>query len=188
MKADECPLGNGWYMSAGEKWVFGEKDLNTNKLTTYTLDDIEMEYRCCSDVQSHVNKGAFGIRIDGTKKFSLENVYVHDIINWGDLGTDACGEYTQSEIITGAQADPDMQYGYTGTNAHGIITDYCSGTMENIKIENVQSLYGTATGISIYKGSQIDLSGTFEIDTIIAGALLSKKDISKLKLPILNFS
>ena len=44
------------------------------------------------------------------------------------------------------QTDPDMQYRYTGTNAHGIITDCCSGTIENIKIENVQWLYGTATG------------------------------------------
>ena len=61
--------------------------------------------------------------------------------------------------------------------------NYCNGTMKDVKVENVQSLYGMATGISIYKGTKVELQGTFEIDTIVAGAALTEEEISDLTLP-----
>ena len=54
------------------------------------------------------------------------------------LGMYECCSYTNTEMVTGVIADPDIQYGYTGTSAHGILTDYIGdATFENIKIDNV---------------------------------------------------
>ena len=57
--------------------------------------DFGDEYQaiCGSDIQLHSSKGAIGLRIDGTQNITLQNLYVHDIENWGALGIDLCGEY-----------------------------------------------------------------------------------------------
>jgi len=138
---------------------------------------------CGSDIQSHSAKGAIGIRIDGVQDYNLENVYIHDIVNWGDLGSDACGEYEQITFEIGVDVDKDIQYGYSGDNVHGILTDYAFGSMKNVQIDNLKSLHGSANAIALYKGSKAELGGSFAINDIVAGSAITKSEADKLKLP-----
>ena len=121
--------------------------------------------------------------MDGVQEFTLEDVYIHDIVNWGDLGSDECGEYEYINFASGFDTDKDIQYGYTANNVHGILTDYASGTMKNIKIENLKSWYGTTHGIALYKGSDVQLHGDFSVNNLVAGYKMSKKESDIITLP-----
>ena len=134
---------------------------------------------CGSDIQLHSSKGAIGLRIDGTQNINLNNVYVHDIQNWGALGIDLCGEYHYPTV---SHEDPQIQYGYTGNRAQGIIASYASGTMIDITIENIESYYGSAWGMVLYKGNEFGLSN-INVKSIYAGTQLTAKEAQSLTLP-----
>ena len=145
--------------------------------------DVDVSFRCGSDIQSHSGKGAMGIRIDGTEPFVLDNIYIHDLVNWGALGSDQCGEYEEIEFEAGVDVDKDIQYGYTGNNVHGILTDYAVGAIHDIRIENLLSWYGSTHGIAVYKGSVVTFDGEFAIHNLIAGAKLTQMEVDALILP-----
>ena len=136
---------------------------------------------CGSDIQLHSSKGSIGLRIDGTQNINVDNVYIHDIINWADLGNQEwCGQYLGPTV---GNEDIDIQYGYTGTRSHGLAIDYASGTLKNIQIENIQSYHGEANGMTIYKECDITLEN-IQVDNIHAGTNLVDDDaIDKLDLP-----
>jgi len=173
---DFCPLGSLFFMDGLKDWAFVD---GTNVFS----HAIGLELRCGSDIQSHSAKGAIGVRIDGVQHFTLENVYVHDVTNWGALGSDMCGEYDQITFESGVDVDADIQYGYTGTKVHGILTDYASGSMTDIRVENLESWYGSANAIAIYKGSDVHLFGEIDIANVVAGSQLSKPEVLQLTLP-----
>jgi len=134
---------------------------------------------CGSDIQLHSSKGAIGLRIDGTQNLNLVNVYVHDVQNWGALGIDLCGEYHYPTV---SHEDPQIQYGYTGNRAQGIIASYASGTMQNIQIENIESYTGSAWGMVLYKGNNFGLSN-IEVKSIYAGTQITVERAQALTLP-----
>jgi len=138
---------------------------------------------CGSDIQSHSAKGAMAIRIDGVQDFKIENVYIHNVVNWGELGTNICGEYESITFQTGVDNDKDIQYGYVGSKVHGILLDYASGDIKNVKIEHLKSYYGSTKAIAIYKGSVVNIDGNININQIIAGSKLTKPEASNLVLP-----
>ncbi len=78
------------------------------------------------NIQMHSIKGTIGLRIDGVENIELNNIYIYNIINYGNLGSNICG-------------DNNIQYGYTSNNAHGIIINYGNGIFNNITIENINS-------------------------------------------------
>merc|ERR1712130_837360 len=159
-------------------WAF------TDGYNPFDLNDTDPIYFLCgSDIQSHSAKGAIGIRIDGVQDYNLENIHIHDIENWGDLGSDACGQYEQITFENGVDVDKDIQYGYTGDNVHGILTDYAYGTIKNVNINNLKSLYGSSIAIALYKGSVTLLNDKININNIIAGSSITKKESQLLKLP-----
>ena len=135
---------------------------------------------CNTDIQLHSSKGSIGLRFDGTKNIDINNIYIHDIINWANLGSNACG-LSQGPSVS--NEDMDIQYGYTGTRAHGLIIDYVTGNIQNINIKNIESYHGEAIGINIYKGCDINLNGNINIDTINAGSKLNIDDVQGLTLP-----
>ena len=66
---------------------------------------------CGTDIQLHSSKGAIGIMVNGAQDSTFNNIYVHDVYNWADLGLDVCGEYAGPHLT---QEDIDISYGYTG--------------------------------------------------------------------------
>eukprot|EP01083_Nonionella_stella_P017323 48442_1 len=176
LQSDFCPLGSLFYLDGLMGWAFTDE-------TSIWSKHVSLTFQCGSDIQSHSAKGAIGIRIDGTKRFNLENIYIHDLVNWGSLGSDACGEYEQITFETGVDVDKDIQYGYTGGNVQGILTDYATGSMKNIKVESLESWHGTSSAISIFKGSAVELKGYVEVNNIVAGSKLTQSQVDHLKLP-----
>eukprot|EP00486_Rosalina_sp_Unknown_P013765 CAMPEP_0201591984 /NCGR_PEP_ID=MMETSP0190_2-20130828/190002_1 /ASSEMBLY_ACC=CAM_ASM_000263 /TAXON_ID=37353 /ORGANISM="Rosalina sp." /LENGTH=1019 /DNA_ID=CAMNT_0048050547 /DNA_START=33 /DNA_END=3093 /DNA_ORIENTATION=- len=134
---------------------------------------------CGTDIQLHSSKGAIGIMINGAQESQFNNIYVHDVYNWADLGLDVCGEYMGPHLT---QEDIDISYGYTGTRAHGMVVDYVSGDYKDIKIENVESWHGEANGLTIYKESYINLQSVL-IRNVNAGTKLDKETAEQLVLP-----
>lgn len=78
--------------------------------------------------------------------------------------------------------DPQIQYGYTGNRAQGIIASYASGTMSDITIENVESYYGSAWGMVLYKGNQFAV-GNIAVHSVHAGSQMTASQAQSLTLP-----
>eukprot|EP00485_Elphidium_margaritaceum_P004154 CAMPEP_0202692848 /NCGR_PEP_ID=MMETSP1385-20130828/7126_1 /ASSEMBLY_ACC=CAM_ASM_000861 /TAXON_ID=933848 /ORGANISM="Elphidium margaritaceum" /LENGTH=982 /DNA_ID=CAMNT_0049348447 /DNA_START=45 /DNA_END=2993 /DNA_ORIENTATION=- len=135
---------------------------------------------CGSDIQLHSSKGAIGLRVDGTQNIQIEDVSVHDIYNWATLGSQTwCGAYPGPEV---GNEDIEIQYGYTGTRAHGVVMDYASGTLSNVAITNVESYHGEANGLTIYKECDLSLQNV-QVDNIHAGTQMSEQQLNDLQLP-----
>ena len=176
LRQDFCPLGSLFYLDGLIPWVFTD---DYNLLN----GEIDITFLCGSDIQSHSAKGAIGIRIDGTQNFNVHDVHIHDLINWGDLGSDKCGQYERIVFETGVDVDKDIQYGYTGDNVHGILTNYATGSIKNVKVENLKSWHGSTHGIAIYKGSEVQFAGDITIDELVAGQKLHHDEVNRLQLP-----
>ncbi len=95
-----------------------------------------------------------------------------------ELGSKICGPYEQIHITF---EDIDMQFGYTATRSHGMVIDYTTGTYSNINIKNIESYHGEANGLTIYKGSDINVEN-INVNNINAGTQLNK-DIKHIVLP-----
>ena len=46
----------------------------------------------------------------------------------------------------------DIQYGYTGTRADGMVLDYAQDTPSNVQIDGFESLHGEANGDALRRG------------------------------------
>ena len=172
-------------LQSKEEWYYLHCMRITDELQDFVLnangnleDIVNME--CNTDIQMHTNKGAIGLRIDGVQNIQLQDIYIHDIINYADLGSDICGEY---EVSTISKEDSDIQYGYTATRSHGIIVDYAKGIFDGITIENIESHYGSSWAMVVYKGCDIELRGDVVVNNIFAGSALDEDKVEMLKLP-----
>ena len=162
------------------EYVFnGDNDAFQIIFKTPDPEDIAYFDGCGTDIQLHSSKGAIGFRIDGVEDLNIDNIYIHDIYNWADLGSNWCGTYLGPSV---GDEDIDIQYGYTGTRSHGMIMDWTSGTISNIQIENVESWFGEANGLTVYKGCDITLEN-IQVDNIHAGTQLNDDDIVGMQLP-----
>eukprot|EP00485_Elphidium_margaritaceum_P018336 CAMPEP_0202729440 /NCGR_PEP_ID=MMETSP1385-20130828/186133_1 /ASSEMBLY_ACC=CAM_ASM_000861 /TAXON_ID=933848 /ORGANISM="Elphidium margaritaceum" /LENGTH=1043 /DNA_ID=CAMNT_0049395701 /DNA_START=32 /DNA_END=3164 /DNA_ORIENTATION=- len=141
-------------------------------------DDAHMS-GCGTDIQLHSSKGAIGLMVNGAQDSVFNNIYIHEVYNWADLGLDVCGEYDGPHLTT---EDIDIQYGYTGTRAHGMVIDWTTGQYKDIQIEDVESWHGEANGLTIYKESYIDLQSLL-IRNINAGTRLDAAKVDTLTLP-----
>lgn len=100
---------------------------------------------CGGDNMFHVNKGAFGVRIDGAQNIVIKNVEIDTIINSGRPVATICGKPTQ-------RLHPmQTQQWYTGTDSVGISF---SATLDvelvgRNTIRNVLSSSGNAYGLQV---------------------------------------
>ena len=174
-------LNSLYINSAEEAYVFdGDSDAFATEIFGTGNDKFPNIGGCGTDIQLHSSKGAIGLRIDGVQGLSVDNIYVHDIYNWADLGNEEwCGEYNGPSV---GGEDPEIQYGFTGTRSHGMIIDYATGSVSNIQIENIESWHGEANGLTVYKGCDITLE-SIQVDNIHAGTQLNDEDIDTLSLP-----
>lgn len=113
----------------------------------------------------------------------MEDVHIHNLHNWGDLGSDACGEYEEIIFEEGVDVDKDIQYGYSGDNVHGILTNYASGSIKNVRVENLNSWHGTSIGVFVAKGSTVAFDGYVSVNNVMAGKKLSQEESDALILP-----
>ena len=134
---------------------------------------------CGTDIQLHSSKGSIGLMVNGAQDSEFNNIYIHDIYNWADLGMDVCGEYVGPHLTT---EDLDIQYGYTGTRSHGMVIDYTTGDYKNIKIENVESWHGEANGLTIYKEAYVNLQNIL-VRNLHAGTKLDQGFVDGMTLP-----
>ncbi len=96
-----------------------------------------------TDIQLHSSKGA------NVYELILNNISISAIKNYANLDADGCGDYSVPDV---SNEDGDIQYGYTWTRAQWIAIDYAMNvTMNDININNIESFYGEANGIVIYK-------------------------------------
>merc|ERR1719203_148223 len=102
--------------------------------------------------------------VNGAKDSVFDNIHIHNVYNWAELGSEICGPYDQIHITF---EDIDIQYGYTATRAHGMVIDYTSGDYTNIKIEDIESYHGEANGLTIYKESYVNLAN-IEVNNVNA--------------------
>jgi hypothetical protein len=116
--------------------------------------------------------------INGALDSSFDNIYIHDVYNWAALGMEVCGPY---ELIHITFEDVDIQFGYTGTRAHGMVIDYASGDYTNVHIENVESWHGEANGQTIYKESFVNLQN-IRVSNTKAGIHLNENDVQQIVL------
>mmetsp|Transcript_61329 Transcript_61329/g.97647 ORF Transcript_61329/g.97647 Transcript_61329/m.97647 type:complete len:596 (+) Transcript_61329:1-1788(+) len=134
---------------------------------------------CGTDIQLHSSKGAIGLMVNGAKDSVFDSVYIHDVYNWADLGLTVCGAYPGPHLTT---EDLDIQYGYTGTRAHGMVIDWTSGQYSNLRIENVESWHGEANGLTVYKQSFINLHNVV-VRNVNAGTKLDDEMVNALTSP-----
>ncbi len=174
---DSWYFKNSLYVTSSEtSYVFeGDKDALTN-IFEGSEKNAGVGQGCNSDIQLHSSKGSIGLRIDGVENLNIDNIYIHDIYNWADLGTSLCGAY---EGPSNGGESIDIQYGYCGTRSHGMITDFVSGEIKNIHIQNIESYNGEANGMTIYKESYITLEN-INVDYIYAGTQLNDEQINEL--------
>eukprot|EP01083_Nonionella_stella_P087970 244933_1 len=138
---------------------------------------------CGTDIQLHSSKGAIGLRVDGTQHLNVDTLYVHDVYNWAELGSETwCGAYPGPMV---GNEDIEIQYGYTGTRAHGVVMDYVDAMFRDITIENIESYHGEANGMTVYKESQVTLEN-IQVDSVRAGTHLTHAQVSVLQSPNLR--
>ena len=77
------------------------------------LADGETKGGCGTDIQLHSPKGAIGLMVNGAQDSVFNNIYIHDIYNWAELGMDVCGPYEELHLT---QEDIDISYGYTANS------------------------------------------------------------------------
>lgn len=141
---------------------------------------------CNTDIQLHSSKGAIGLRIDGTQNVRIDGLRIGDVVNWAALGAQWCGASHGPAV---SNEDRDIQYGYTGTRATGMVADYATGTVQNVHINGVESLHGEAVGLNVYKHCDLQVLGgaaSLQIGAVRAGSNLSEQAVQKLALPNLR--
>merc|ERR1712176_1521394 len=132
---------------------------------------------CNTDIQLHINKGVIGLRVDNVVGFEVSNVSISHLTNTGALGTETeiCGAYTQGN----AHQDPLITAGYTGTEGYGItITQSTNGTLRNVDIDDIETFYGFATGIALFKDSKnVQFEKAISITNVLAGSEMNVDDL-----------
>jgi len=132
-----------------------------------------------TDMQLTSIKGAIGLRIDGVQTFKIQKSLVHNVENWGQRGSTLAGEYSVPQIM-GEQED--IQYGYTGNRAQGVMIVSADGTLDDVEIYDVASLSGSAHGVVIYKESNIGATNV-RTRNIQAGQAMTQSNVEGLTLP-----
>jgi len=138
---------------------------------------------CGTDIQLHSSKGAIGLRVDGVKNLQVNGLHVHDIFNVAELGSTCwCGPYDGPTV---GNEDIEIQYGYTGTRAHGIVLDFAKGALREVVVEHVESFHGEANGMTVYKECNLTLENV-AVNHIRAGVNLEAAEVDALTSPNLR--
>ena len=129
------------------------------------------KYVCNGDSMHHVNKGIFGIKIDGGNNVKLKNIKIEDIKNYSVLGSNICGEYYKSH-----KKQSNTSIGYTGCHNRGIsISASFNVSIENININDLYSSNGNCIGIDIFNTSEYCNLDYVNLSNIKTGTMKNKQ-------------
>tara|TARA_B100000524_G_C23632177_1_gene363574 strand:+ start:29 stop:736 length:708 start_codon:yes stop_codon:yes gene_type:complete len=104
------------------------------------------------DSMFHVNKGTFGLRIEGINTCTLDNISINNIESFGEEGSYLAGNYQKSH--------PKQAHlnGYLGNPIFGLDINASNDiNVENLSINSISSKTGSASGICI-NGESIKVS------------------------------
>jgi hypothetical protein len=100
---------------------------------------------CNGDSMFHVHKGVFGIRCDGCRHLTIDNVTVENIHNDGAAGSALGGRYHGPK---GGHKNQNQGVGYGGADTRGISVAGCfNAEVKNTKVKHITSRCASATGI-----------------------------------------
>lgn len=129
------------------------------------LSEYDYKYVCNGDSMHHLNKGTFGIKMDGGNNIRINNVIVKNINNESNLGSNICGPYETSH-----KAQSNSTYGFTGCNTRGISASACTNLHINSTfIDNIQSYNCYSVGIDIFNSTTNCILDYVHISNIKAG-------------------
>ena len=115
------------------------------------------------DTMFHVNKGTFGMRIDGLNTGVFDNLSISNIQALGKEGSTLAGNYLKSH--------PKQNHldGYHGHFMYGIHLNASNDiTLDNVSLNDISSKYGTAHGLNINaESNKINIKNT-KIENISA--------------------
>jgi len=142
----------------------------------------EAQVICGGDNMFHVNKGAFGIRIDAADGITLNNVQVDTIENLAQPGSPMCGK----DMANSHPASIQMHF-YMGGDAVGVsIAGSQSIDFQNCAVRHVTSQNGNAHGVTI-RGNSDYISGTVAVGKLTTNHLsksAGQADFFKSRLPL----
>ncbi len=133
-----------------------------------SLLERDLDIHCGTDIQVHSVKGAIGVRVDGADNLQVRGLTISDVASTGALGSMRCGEYTVPHI---AGESEYIQPGYNGHRAHGMTVVYTNGVVEDVSISDVRSLWGSAYGLRVFDGCDLELRGQVTVNDIAAGTV-----------------
>ena len=96
------------------------------------------------DSMFHVNKGTFGIRIDGLNTGKFDNLTISNVSTISKEGSDLAGNYRKSH------PKQNQLEGYHGHHMYGLHINASNDVeFENISLKNIVSKYGSSHGANI---------------------------------------
>lgn len=102
-----------------------------------------MKFKVFGDSMFHMQKGVFGIRVDGTKDMLIDNVNVSGIVNDAD---NSMVESLPEDLVQ--IMDHQRRPEYEGTTSIGINFSHCHDVnMINVHVTDVNSTRGLSAGI-----------------------------------------
>lgn len=104
------------------------------------------------DSMFHVNKGSFGLRIDGLNTGVIDNLTITNVISLGKEGSDMAGNYRKSH--------PTQKHlnGYHGHHTYGVHLNASNDLMlENVTLKNIKSTHGSCHGVNV-SGESVKIS------------------------------
>ena len=124
-------------------------------------------YICNGDSMHHLNKGVFGIKIDGGSNITISNVQIKNINNESRLGSTIAGPYIYSH-----KGQSKISKGYTGCHARGISISSCNNIkLNSVTIDQINSDNGNSVGIDIFNSSDNTDLNYITISNICCGLL-----------------
>ena len=167
------------------KWTQGKHQYSMDE------DALHPQIGCNNDRMTHLAKGVMGIRMDGVEEIVYNNLNIHDIYEYGGLGSNLCGEYwTNSDIfLSPAIGGHFLQrapyaIGYTGNMAHGIYADWSTMTFNDVKMQDIYSSTGLVRGVGAYSSTKIKIAkGGASFNKLASGIDLLDTDTSSFTHP-----
>jgi len=136
------------------EWTRGERTLAS------LIESGDFHWRRNGDSMFHVNKGVFGLRIDGANQVVLDHVTIDGVRNQGLPGTfqplpgETSGMYTNDE--DGGHPAQGRQRGYMGADVRGLsIAASTNVQVTHVHVRNVHSKWGLAFGFDFFNRAGI---------------------------------
>jgi len=135
------------------------------------VSSTDSSYLCNRDAMFHVQKGVFGLIVQGSRGLVMQNSSVSDTVNMGPSGdAERCGQYYK-------YSDTTQMKGYTGSPSAGIcVTGSLDVRSSRMSVQGVYSENQDAFGVEFMNMDYADvpLEPDFDIDNIATGAASGK--------------